>query len=86
MHRLWNETRRIERFLRGRLSPKAMNATKQEQLTDAAFAERIRLQEQSYKIIRQAGRRQLKRELKKLEHELLKQKPMLKQQIDAIFR
>ncbi|MEN0006089.1 MAG: hypothetical protein AAF798_18200 [Bacteroidota bacterium] len=86
MKLLWNNTRRIERFLRKQLSLKSQALSAQQLQTDPAYATDVLAQQRTYHLLTLLGRRQLKREIQEVERKVLQEHPTLEQEITAIFR
>lgn len=67
MKQLWNETRLIERFLKGQLNWNWQFFLERRKKEDATFASKVQQQEQSYQIIRIAARKALMQEIQAVE-------------------
>jgi len=69
--RILREVERIDRYLQGKMDPASRLLFDAELLIDPLFAKRFSYQQTLYQIIKNSGRRELKRELEVIHRQLL---------------
>ncbi len=68
---LWNESRRIDRFLSGWMSKRQAEVFKKQLHKHPELADKVRWQKRTLQLVRLSARRQLKKELRQIEAQLL---------------
>lgn len=87
MKTLWNETRRIDRFLSGWMDGPKARAFQAQIQSNPELTDKVLWQKRTLHLIRLSARRKLKKELRRLESQLLGPEgdTQLKNQINQIW-
>ena len=75
MRKWWNDIRRVERYLFGRLKAEEQDAFDRQIEQNPELRERVEHQQTAYEAIRWYGRRKVRREIKNVHRRLIAERP-----------